>query len=265
MPRHTSIDAMLALRSDGRLLVGRERIAMLEAVSQHGSIATAAKALGYSYKSAWDAIAAINNLLPTPAVVSRAGGARGGGALVTEEGHRLIVAFRRLEEKLNRISNLIAAQGLDTHPDLLFWSVAMKTSARNVFGCTVTAIRPAPVDVMVTLRASDQHSIVAVITNESVSRLGLAPGRNAIALVKSSLVTLDAIDTGRSAAEPNRIAGTVAQRVDGGANAEIVLDIGAGKTLVSVINRQSADLLAIAPGDRLCGYFNPAHVILAVD
>ena len=265
MPRQNSIDALLALRSDGRLLVGRDRIAVLEAVSLHGSITSAAKALGYSYKSAWDAIAAINNLLPTPAVVSRAGGTRGGGALVTEAGHRLIVAFRRLEEKLTRISNLIAEEGLDAHPDLLFWSVAMKTSARNVFRCTVTDIRPAPVDVIVTLRVSEQFFIVAVITNESLVRLELSPGREAIAFVKASFVALTQADADKSPAQPNRITGTVVQRIDGGTNAEITLDIGLGKTLVSVISGESAASLAIAPGDRLLGYFNADHVILAAD
>jgi molybdate transport system regulatory protein len=265
MPKQNSIDAFLALRSDGRLLVGRDRIAVLEAVSQHGSLTSAAKALGYSYKAAWDAIAAINNLLPTPAVISRAGGTRGGGALVTEEGHRLIIAFRRLEEKLSRISNLIAEEGLEAHPDLLFWSVAMKTSARNVFRCTVTEIRPAPVDVVVTLRVSEQFSIVAVITNESVIRLELAPGRQAIALVKASFVTLTPPEADNALSEPNRIAGVVVQRIDGGINAEITLDIGFGKTLVSVISQASAASLVIAPGDRLCGTFSPDHVILAAD
>jgi molybdate transport system regulatory protein len=63
MTGETKIDAMLALRSDGRLLVGRDRIAVLEAVVKQGSITEAARSLGLSYKTAWDAIAAINNLM----------------------------------------------------------------------------------------------------------------------------------------------------------------------------------------------------------
>jgi len=66
MATPTKIDAMIALRSNGRFLVGRDRIAILEAVAQHGSITEAAKALGFSYKTAWDAVAAINNLMPRP-------------------------------------------------------------------------------------------------------------------------------------------------------------------------------------------------------
>ena len=73
------VDALLALRSGGRLLVGRERIKLLEAVAEHGSITKAAKAAGFSYKTAWESVNAINNLLPTPAFVTKAGGRAGGG------------------------------------------------------------------------------------------------------------------------------------------------------------------------------------------
>ena len=61
------IDSVLAWRAGGRLLVGRERIALLEAVMEHKSITKAAEVTGFSYKTAWDAVNAINNLLPRPA------------------------------------------------------------------------------------------------------------------------------------------------------------------------------------------------------
>ncbi|CAM5301612.1 winged helix-turn-helix domain-containing protein [Streptomyces canarius] len=73
IPR-SKFDALLALRSNGRLLVGRDRIGLLEAVIKHGSITKAAKAAGFSYKTAWEAVNAINNLLPTPAFVTEYGG-----------------------------------------------------------------------------------------------------------------------------------------------------------------------------------------------
>jgi molybdate transport repressor ModE-like protein len=79
-------DALLLLRGGGRLPVGRDRIAMLQAVAAHGSITAAAKALGFSYKAVWDGLAAINNLLPRPALQTQSGGRGGGGAILTEEG-----------------------------------------------------------------------------------------------------------------------------------------------------------------------------------
>jgi molybdate transport repressor ModE-like protein len=90
-------DALLLLRGGGRLPVGRDRIAMLRAVAAHGSITAAAKALGYSYKAVWDGLAAINNLLPRPALQTQSGGRGGGGAILTDDGYRLVAAFQRLE------------------------------------------------------------------------------------------------------------------------------------------------------------------------
>lgn len=259
------IDAMLALRSGGRLLVGRDRIAILEAVAQHGSITEAARVLGFSYKTAWDAVSSINNLMPRQVLVTKAGGRRGGGAVLTEEGHRLIAAFRRLEDKLLRISTLISEEGLDGPTDLLFWSVAMKTSARNVFHCTVAEVRRAPVNVEVVLKVSPVHSIVAVITNESADDLGIAVGREAVALVKASFVMLARPTPGLTLSTPNVIEGTVLERIDGGVNSEIVLDLGGGKTLTSIVTRDGADDLELKVGATACAFFNTSQVIIAVD
>src|SRR6478672_2256519 len=106
-------DALLVLRGAAHLPVGRDRIAMLEAVAAYGSITAAAKALGYSYKAVWDGLSAVNNLLPRPALLTQSGGRGGGGAMLTAEGHRLIAAFHRLEDRLSEISASIAREGTE--------------------------------------------------------------------------------------------------------------------------------------------------------
>lgn len=261
----TKIDALLALRSKEFGSVGRDRIAMLEAVAKYGSITQAAKALGFSYKAMWDGINAVNNLLPRPALLAQAGGRGGGGAELTEEGRRLIFAFRRLEEKLGRISAVLTEDGVEDHPDLLFWSVAMKTSARNAFRCTVSAVKRAAVNVEVVLAVSETTSIVAVVTNESAVDLGLEPGRDAMALVKASFILLARADEMPRVSARNRIMGTVVERIDGEVSCEIVSDIGGGKTLSAVVTKESADELPLRIGDRVCAFFKASHVILAVD
>ncbi len=259
------IDAFLALRADGRLLVGRDRIALLEAVVEHGSMTKAAQAAGFSYKTAWDAVQAINNLLPRPAFVTRTGGKRGGGAEVTEEGRKLIAAFHRLEEKLGRISSAIAAEGLDNFDDLLLWGLAVKVSARNAFRCTVAEIREDPVDVAVSLRVSAANEISAMVTHGAVEDLRLALGRSVVALVKSSFVTLAPSGETPEIAGRNRLAGTATRRIDGALNSEIQLDIGDGKILTAVTPKENAEDLRITPGDRLDAIFKATHVILAAD
>lgn len=258
------IDALLALRREGRFLVGRDRIKLLEAVAEYGSITKAAKVVGFSYKTAWDAVNAINNLLPSPAFITKAGGRSGGGAEVTAEGRRLIATFHRLEERLSRISSLIAEEGLEDQDDFLLWSVGVKISARNMFQTEVVQVKKWPVDVEVTLRVSPEATIHAIVTNDAATELGLEPGRKALALIKSSFVNLTPVEHAPSGGR-NLFVGVVRRRIDAERNSEVLLDIGAGKTMTAVVPRQTAEDLAIAEGDRAAATFSPTNVILAVD
>lgn len=262
MSEPRKIDALLALRSDGKLLVGRDRIKVLEAVAEHKSISRAAKAVGFSYKAAWDAVAAINNLLPSPAFVTKAGGKSGGGAEVTPEGLKLIETFHKLEERLSRISSMIAEEGLED--DFPFWGLGLRISARNVFRAEVTSVKKWPVDVEVTLEISGEHKIFSIITNEAAEDLNLRPGRKVIALVKSSFVRLlPASQT--STDSRNLFTGVITQRTDAERNSELLIDIGAGKTMTSVLPRRTVEEMGLRDGSSVTAHFAPEDVILAAD
>lgn len=258
------IDALLALHGEGRFLVGRDRVKLLEKVAEFGSIAKAAKATGFSYKTAWDSVNAVNNLLPTPAFITRPGGRSGGGAEVTPEGRRLIATFHRLEEKLSRISNLIAEEGLEGQEEALLWAVGARISARNVFQTEVVAVRRWPVDVEVTLQFTPDKQIHAIVTNESADDLQLAPGRRVLALVKSSFIRLTRPDPGSENIR-NYFVGEVKERTDAERNSETHLDIGHGKTLHAVTPRETVEALGLRPGEQAAAQFEATHVILAVN
>lgn len=245
--------------------MGRERVALLEAVIEHKSITKAAEMAGFSYKTAWDAVNAINNLLPRPAFITRTGGSRGGGAEVTDEGRRLIAAFRRLEEKLGRISTAIAEEGLENEQDLLFWGLGVKLSVRNAFHCKIVEIIPAPVDVEVKLEITPGSVLTSVVTNAGVQELGLLPGRACVAMVNASSVMLAQNETSPHISARNRLVGTVIGRIDDGNNSEIAVDIGGGKTIVSVVTREGADDVGAVPGARVIAIFKTSHVFLASD
>jgi molybdate transport system regulatory protein len=259
------IDSLLAWRAGGRLLVGRERIALLEAVIQHKSITKAAEITGFSYKTAWDAVNAINNLLPRPAFVTRTGGSHGGGAEVTDEGRRLIKTFRRLEEKLGLISTAIAAEGLEHDQDLLFWGIGLKLSVRNALSCRIVKITRAPINTEVKLEVPPGLVITTVVTNASVSELGLAPGRWCVAMVNASSVMLAQQGAAPSISARNKIAGTVVHRTDDGADSEVTIDIGGGKTITAVVTSEGADEAGATPGAQVLAIFKASRVILASD
>jgi molybdate transport system regulatory protein len=259
------IDTLLALRSGGRLLIGRERIALLEAVMEHKSITKAADAAGFSYKTAWDAVNAINNLLPRPAFITRIGGSHGGGAEITDEGRRLILAFRRLEEKLGRISAAIAKEGLEHEEDLLFWGIGLKLSVRNAFFGKVVEISPAKVNVEVKLELSSGLVITAGVTNMSVSELGLVRGRRCVAVVNASSVLVAQAGPADHISARNRFPGVVIARTDDDITSEITIDIGGGKTITAVVTREGADEAGATMGARVLAIFKSSHVILAAD
>jgi molybdate transport system regulatory protein len=258
------INALLALHSEGRFLVGRERIKLLEKVAEFGSIAKAAKATGFSYKTAWDSVNAVNNLLPTPAFITRPGGRSGGGAEVTAEGRRLIATFHRLEEKLSRISNLIAEEGLEGQEEALLWTIGARISARNVFQTEVEQIKRWPVDVEVTLKMAEERHILAIVTNDAADDLALEPGRKVLALVKSPFIRLYTAEHAPQGGR-NCFVGDVTERTDAERNSEIHLDIGHGKTLHAVIPRQTAEDLGLTVGVKAVASFDASQVILAVN
>jgi len=258
------VEAMLGLRREGRPMVGRDRIQLLEAVGTHGSISKAAKAVGLSYKAAWDALNAVNNLLPRPAILGQTGGRQGGGAIVTDDGLALIASFRLMEKRLEKVAQMLAGDNTGDSFSLL-WSLGMKTSARNAFRCTVTDIRKGEVNAEVVMRLSAGSSLTAIITGESLTDLDITIGREVMALVKSSFVMLaPGAELPRISAR-NRIVGTISHREDGAVSAELTLDIGDGKSIVAVVTRDSAEEMELNVGSKAVAFFKSSHVILAVD
>lgn len=77
--------------------VGPGKIALLEAIAATGSIAAAARQLRMSYKRAWDLTEYLNRSFAVPLVAAAAGGARGGGAGLTAQGHELVAHYRGIE------------------------------------------------------------------------------------------------------------------------------------------------------------------------
>jgi len=261
------VQAQLALEAGPKSRIGAERVALLEAIRDGGSISAGARAMGIGFRSAWDAVAALNNLFATPLVIAHPGGRDGGRAELSADGAAVVDAFRAVEGALRAAVTQVAEQrtGMDEAKLSQFlWSMNMRTSARNALAGTITHIQTGVVDCEVILRVSDGVEIAAVITERSQRELGLAIGKEVVALIKSSFVILAREeDLGRTSAR-NRLAGTVVARTDTEVNSEIILDLGDGKSLAAIVTRTSADALPLQLGDRACALIKASHVILAV-
>jgi molybdate transport system regulatory protein len=77
--------------------IGPGKIALLEAIRSTGSISAAARSLGMSYRRAWLLVEEINRALCRPAVTAETGGRRGGGAIITPVGERVVGLYRAIE------------------------------------------------------------------------------------------------------------------------------------------------------------------------
>jgi molybdate transport system regulatory protein len=246
--------------------MGRARIRLLEAIAREGSISGAARAVGLSYKAAWDAVSAMNNLFGRPLVEAQVGGRRGGGARLSEAGWRVIAAFERIEGGLGRAMRALEPEleGTGIATTSLVWGFMMRTSARNALRGTIVSIREDAISAEVALEVAEGTTLYAVVTRDSLCELGLLLGQHAIALIKAPFVIIARAEEAPRTSARNRIAGTVVRLHQGGINTELMLDIGGGKTLTAVITSQSAEALGLEVGDRASALFDAAHVILAI-
>ncbi|WP_010140400.1 winged helix-turn-helix domain-containing protein [Oceanicola sp. S124] len=79
------------------VVLGPGKAELMEGIARTGSIAAAGRDMGMSYKRAWQLVEALNTMFRAPLVVSSRGGAKGGGAALTEEGRQVLAAYRDLE------------------------------------------------------------------------------------------------------------------------------------------------------------------------
>ena len=78
-------------------MIGPGKAELLERIEKTGSIAAAGREMGMSYKRAWMLVETMNDMFRDPVVVSSRGGARGGGAKVTDVRFAVLKEYRALE------------------------------------------------------------------------------------------------------------------------------------------------------------------------
>lgn len=264
-------DGSIALQGSVWLTVGDEnlggaaRIALLAQLAESGSITHAARAVGMSYKGAWDAIDAMNNLAGEPLVERVAGGKGGGGTRLTPRGAQLVENFGLIEREHRLFIEQLRKQAVDLTSDyLLVRRMSMKTSARNQFLGTVSAIRAGAVNDEVELTLTSGLKLTAIVTHESVQSLGLIVGGQAFALVKSSSIIVVTDAEGSKFSARNALAGHIARVQAGAVNTEVVIDLGHGLSVAAVVTNESAGQLALMPGQTVTALFKASSVILGV-
>ncbi|MBC3919916.1 TOBE domain-containing protein [Undibacterium sp. CY18W] len=250
---------------DGENFGGKGRIALLAQLAESGSITQAAKAVKMSYKAAWDAIDTMNNLAGEPLVERLTGGKGGGGTRLTARGEQLVSNFKIIEKEHRDFIAQLDRQAEGIADDfLLIRKMNMKTSARNQFLGKVTQVKLGAINDEIELEIAGGQKIVAIITHESTQELGLQPGVEAFALIKSSSIILMTDDSGAKFSARNCLTGSISRIQPGAVNSEIVLEMPGGATLAAIITNESCKNLALKEGDTAAGMFKASSVILGV-
>ncbi len=241
-----------------------DHLELLERIDASGSISAAANAMGMSYKAAWQAVEAMNNLSEQAVVARQTGGKHGGGTTLTEYGRRVVAAYRRLEKERERVlSQLNRIMGDFDQYYQLIRRFDMQTSARNQFLGKVASVKTGPINAEVILDIGGGDRLAAVITHDSVDHLALEPGMEAYALVKAPWVILTTDDSLKTSAR-NRLCGTVVRCQEGAVNAEVIVELAGGKTVAAIVTNDSIQNLGLKVGVRACALIKASHIILAV-
>ena len=90
------VTATLRLKLGRTGILGPGKGRLLEAIADTGSISGAARALGMSYKRAWDLVTELNRGFDQPSVATSFGGAKGGGATLTPFGTEMLAHYRHM-------------------------------------------------------------------------------------------------------------------------------------------------------------------------
>ncbi len=186
-----------------------KRIDILRQIGEGGSISQAARAVGVSYKAAWQAVDTLTNLAGTPLVQRAVGGAGGGGAVLTEAGQQLLAAADAMAQARGAVLSRWQA---DPHAGPAVARLAVRTSMRNQWPCVVQGVQVHGQIVLVhlglalaaagsiasELPESDGSGgsggadfLAARITRESAELLGLQPGLAVQALCKATAVRVE--------------------------------------------------------------------------
>ncbi len=257
------LKGMLSLHAGDRTVGGLNRIQLLEKIGETGSITSAARAVGMSYKGAWDAIDAMNNLSDEPLVVRVVGGKRGGGSALTRRAHRLIDVFRTMEREHQRFMQQLGVLSDASIRDIeLMRRFMIKTSARNQLSGTVISVQKGAVNDAIELEIQGGQRIVATVTSNSTENLGLVAGKSAVALIKASSVLVGIPSASMKLSARNQLPGTVSQLTRGAVNAEVTIRLDGGGVIVAIVTNGSADSLGLADGLAVMAIIKASSIIL---
>ncbi len=92
------LEPRLRILLGSSIAIGPGKAALLQAISETGSIAAAGRRMGMSYRRAWVLAKTINACFREPLIDAAKGGVGGGGARLTAMGQEVLSLYRAMED-----------------------------------------------------------------------------------------------------------------------------------------------------------------------
>jgi molybdate transport system regulatory protein len=104
------ITLKVSILFDSGARIGPGKARLLECIRDTGSISAAARDMRMSYKRAWLLLDSMNQAFSEPVIVAAPGGAKGGGASLTDFGAEVLERYRRIHDRAaaTAIDDLVA-------------------------------------------------------------------------------------------------------------------------------------------------------------
>ena len=138
----------------------------------------------------------------------------------------------------------------------------MNISARNRLEVTIASIDRGAVNAKLLLRAPQGAMLTAIITVESAEAMGLTEGEKVTAFFKASHV-LVAIGSAVNISARNRLVGCVDKLRQGSIHTELIIGLGSGDTLSSIITNEALNELGIREGSEITAIIKASDVMIA--
>lgn len=245
---------------NGQRIGNIKRITLLEYIAQFGSITQAAKAVPMSYKAAWDAIDALNNLSPQPLVVRQTGGQGGGNSRLTEYGQ----SFLRYYQKINNQHQQLLQQFNQKNKDhfSLWQRMNLQLSADNQLLGTVNLVNIGTVNNEIHLQLSSGQELIAVVTRHSCEQMELAKGVEAIAMIQASAIMLALPTDDLQISARNQLRGYIREIETGAVNNVVTANMGDQLTLCASLTRNSTEQMQLKIDDEIVMLIKASNIVL---
>lgn len=242
------INSNLTLEILNQPFLLEKRIELLLAIQKEGSISKAAKVVPMSYKSAWEAVDAMNNLAPQPIVQKETGGKGGGGTVLTDYGENLLNSYAILKNEQQKfLENLTNITDIDTGTLKTIKRFAMQISARNQIQGIVKKVVLSEINANIIIIPKSGHELFSNISKNSVINMDIKEDTEVVAIFKSSNVLLttnqNIIISGR-----NKIKGIIKAIRKDEINCEVIIDIGDKQTIASIVTVEAIKELKLIIG-----------------